>query len=299
MDSVQYRRLQEQSVKGYSGGNELEIIFTVCWPILYALARNLFPKCFGGKRSFIFEFVTLILPIILLFTWPSVMYAVVPIVVSILAVNVAAGLLNGRNKSGYSTLVDEASQKNPIDNCRASIMTMVTLAILAVDFNVFPRRFAKTETFGFSLMDFGVGLVVFSFAFTSGRNLIKNPKMVQKKSILGLLIDTFKANFLLFALGFARFLMVRRTDYYVNAGEYGVHWNFFITLWVISILLKLSNHFLKVSLHLAGVLVAVFYQMMLSLTPLQNYILYSDRVPTSFLSLNREGIWSLAGKLLS
>ena len=51
-----------------------------------------------------------------------------------------------------------------VSNHRAFMIIFTTLAILAVDFPVFPRRFAKTETFGYGLMDLGVG----SFTFVNG-----------------------------------------------------------------------------------------------------------------------------------
>ena len=48
-----------------------------------------------------------------------------------------------------------------------SNMVLTCLAILAVDFRIFPRRFAKTETFGVSLMDVGVSTFIISSAITS------------------------------------------------------------------------------------------------------------------------------------
>ena len=44
---------------------------------------------------------------------------------------------------------------------------MTAIVILAVDFRVFPRRLAKTESFGVSAMDIGVVFFVISNALVS------------------------------------------------------------------------------------------------------------------------------------
>ena len=46
-------------------------------------------------------------------------------------------------------------------------MMLTCLCILAVDFQAFPRRFAKAERHGTGLMDAGVGLLVFGSALVS------------------------------------------------------------------------------------------------------------------------------------
>ena len=49
-----------------------------------------------------------------------------------------------------------------VDAFRVLIMVLVCFCILAVDFRVFPRFQAKTESVGVSLMDLGVGCMMFS-----------------------------------------------------------------------------------------------------------------------------------------
>lgn len=51
---------------------------------------------------------------------------------------------------------------------KSSTMLMTVLSILAVDFSAFPRRFVKTESFGQSLMDAGVGVCVVGMGLSAG-----------------------------------------------------------------------------------------------------------------------------------
>uniref|UniRef100_A0A914RA75 Uncharacterized protein n=1 Tax=Parascaris equorum TaxID=6256 RepID=A0A914RA75_PAREQ len=50
---------------------------------------------------------------------------------------------------------------------RSMVLITTAVAILAVDFNVFPRRFAKTETYGRSIMDVGTASFTFCAALTN------------------------------------------------------------------------------------------------------------------------------------
>ena len=49
--------------------------------------------------------------------------------------------------------------------CFANLATGI--CILAVDFPIFPRRLAKTDLYGYSLMDVGVGIFVVANAIVS------------------------------------------------------------------------------------------------------------------------------------
>lgn len=96
---------------------------------------------------------------------------------------------------------------------RASFMICTICAILAVDFPVFPRRFVKTETFGTSLMDTGVGFVVFSSGLVSKQaRRVRAPFLRVLLSCAPVLV-----------LGFVRLAAVRAVDYQTHVSEYGVH----------------------------------------------------------------------------
>ena len=76
--------------------------------------------------------------------------------------------------------------------------------------------------------------------------------------------------------------------------EYGVHWNFFVTLgcvWFTADVVHRSVPPVLIT-PLAG-LALVVYQMALSYTSLTDYVIGAPR--TDFFSANREGILSLVG----
>ena len=57
-----------------------------------------------------------------------------------------------------------------VSTFRAGQAVAMCVCILAVDFRLFPRRFAKTERFGVSLMDVGSGSVVFGTALAGAHS---------------------------------------------------------------------------------------------------------------------------------
>ena len=165
---------------------------------------------------------------------------------------------------------------------RASINIATAVAILAVDFPIFPRRFAKTETYGTSVMDVGVGAFIVSNA------------IVARKESLG---KAIRGSAPLILLGLARLFTIKATDYQEHVTEYGVHWNFFFTLAVVKILSSvLISHLGSRRLGLIGLCIGCAYQLCLSFTGLRERLL-SDSQRTGLLDANREGIASCFGYL--
>ena len=169
---------------------------------------------------------------------------------------------------------------------RTYLMVLTVLCILAVDFPVFPRAFAKCESWGTSLMDLGVGSFVVSHGIVSLRP--------QRRLDLR---RTARRTLPLLALGLVRVALVKRTEYPEHVSEYGVHWNFFLTLGVVIPALDVIQATVDVPFALAGVGLCVVHEVLLSYTPLGAWALSEHRVPSSLLSLNKEGIASLPGTL--
>ena len=181
-------------------------------------------------------------------------------------------------------------------------MLIVTcLAILAVDFPVFPRRFAKVENWGTSLMDLGVGSFVFSAGLVSARSVLKAKASVSsnKSSVISRLAASARHSAPLFLLGLVRLYSVKGLDYAEHVTEYGVHWNFFFTLAFLPPFVELSDLFTSYiipSYEVLALMIILTYEIVLDNTSLERYILVSARGP-DLLSKNREGVFSFFGYL--
>ncbi|TKA81915.1 hypothetical protein B0A49_00148 [Cryomyces minteri] len=189
-----------------------------------------------------------------------------------------------------------------VTSYRGTMMIITCIAILAVDFKVFPRRFGKVENWGTSLMDLGVGSFVFSAGVVSARSVLKQrllPKDSTRvaKGLLQRLSLSARHSFPLLVLGLIRLFSVKGLDYAEHVSEYGVHWNFFFTLAFVPPAVALFQDALDMlpSPTLLPLLLGAGYQMALDSTDLKAYILTAPR--TDLLSQNREGVFSFVGYL--
>ena len=176
-------------------------------------------------------------------------------------------------------------------------MISTCVAILAVDFRIFPRRFAKVENWGTSLMDMGVGSFVFSAGLVSARPILSARLAGRSSSFGASLGAAFRASAPLLVLGFIRLYSVKGLDYAEHVTEYGVHWNFFFTLALLPPFVALFQSFSAMMPYTAllSQVISVIYQASLEFTRLKAYILTAPRL--DLLSQNREGIFSFWGYL--
>ncbi|XP_059641863.1 uncharacterized protein At4g17910 isoform X3 [Cornus florida] len=297
--------LKEQFVSNLTGSSMLEIcaLLTVL-PVLILLGQSFSFNCridptttetslkkndnavVGLKNWRLYaatitvDFLSLLLPFLLCITvlaeW---IYACAILLMLLLGFFIAS------RRYGYSSNADDGvcSLRTIISSYRVAVMTITCLCILAVDFKIFPRRYAKTETYGTSLMDIGVGLFVLANSLVS-----RQARGISTMKLKSALLSTSPLIF----LGFARLVTTTSVDYQVHVGEYGVHWNFFFTLAAVSILTTIINIQTQYC-GILGSLILVGYQVCLMLG-LNKYMLSNER-GTDIISLNKEGIFSIFG----
>jgi glucosaminylphosphatidylinositol acyltransferase len=201
------------------------------------------------------------------------------------------------SKAADNEELDPFPMKPFVTMYRGSMMIVTCIAILAVDFRVFPRRFAKVENWGTSLMDLGVGSFVFSAGVVSARSVLKARLNPKGDNLLNRLLASLRSSLALLAIGIIRMLSVRGVDYAVHETEYGTHWNFFFTLGLLPPFVAVFQSLFSLipSYPLLALITATTYECVLDFTSLTAFIVTAPR--NSFISSNREGICSFVGYL--
>eukprot|EP00117_Sycon_ciliatum_P028892 scpid78620/ scgid5557/ Phosphatidylinositol-glycan biosynthesis class W protein len=248
------------------------------------------------------QFLSLALPILLLFTYFADVSWLVGVPFLVLPV---LHITNVFTSTGLSSAHSATSGPlaSAVTALRAFINIATAVAILGVDFAVWPRRLAKVETFGTGLMDVGVGQYVFSMALVS-----REARQKPRESLL----HGWKTFLALVVLGSGRLLTTKAAAYQEHTSEYGVHWNFFFTLAALKIFTLLisavwqnkapslptasSTSFW--SPLITGGLLGITYQVLLENAGWSEFIQHSwagDGARGDWISANREGLLSSLG----
>ncbi|QEU62528.1 Gwt1 [Kluyveromyces lactis] len=187
-------------------------------------------------------------------------------------------------------VMDNGNQSATLTVYRSTMLILTSIAILAVDFPIFPRKYAKVETWGISLMDLGVG----SFVFSNGIISYKRLKSGTELSKWAKIKQSLRSTVVLVVLGFIRLFSVKAVNYQEHATEYGIHWNFFFTLSLLPLAMIIFDFYSMRLRFVIGLIAAIIYELCLIYHPtFLDYLLNAERI--DFISANREGIFSFVG----
>lgn len=311
-EEMSQKQLKEAFVSNHNGTSVLEITQGLCFPVLCILCRGLLIiltqhlwSSHTWRTRFFIDFVVLIVPLVTTFTILSSFLHLEYLT----AILFGAGLfyqiycrrtcyarVPGQKILGKFLKISLESEYVPPISCfRVIISALTAVAILAVDFPLFPRRLAKTELYGTGAMDFGVGGFVFGTAMVCPE--------IRRKYMERSRCDRFTKSLCsvwpLALLGVGRLIVIKSIGYQEHVTEYGVHWNFFFTLIVVKLITSLLLMFYPPNKSwIVAIGITVLYQLALDLTPLKRLILYGtdgSGTRVGLLNANREGIMSTLG----
>ncbi|XP_071447168.1 uncharacterized protein [Hetaerina americana] len=300
-----YKEFHEHYMLNHNGTSLLESAVFISspptalllWSVVVPAIRSSFANGFDSVGLFIVEFLVLVLPLV----FTSTIFSDFTLLVSAASLMTWAILVkrnigsNLRNKSSVSWLeiLVPGTHRPFISLFRSYTNVITSLCILAVDFRVFPRKFAKTEVSGYGLMDTGTGLFVVAGALVSHK-----PSNAEGTITLARVI---KSTSPFIVLGSIRYFCVLLLNYQTHVSEYGTHWNFFLTLAVIRVLgFVLTSVLGSRSSWRAGALfvfLAALHEWVLTSLGLREWVISDLSHRRSFVSANREGLVSLLGYL--
>ncbi|KAF2155277.1 GPI-anchored wall transfer protein 1 [Myriangium duriaei CBS 260.36] len=195
-------------------------------------------------------------------------------------------------------VIDPLPVKPFVTHYRGAMMIITCVCILAVDFKVFPRRFAKTESIGTSLMDLGVGSFVFAAGVVSVRQQLKEANGdAPRTNFIQRFVTSFRHALPLVVLGLIRLYSVKKLNYAEHVTEYGVHWNFFFTLAVIPPFVAIFQTVFRLipSYAIIAYAISLTQQLCLSYAGLLQWLAFAPR--DGLINSNKEGLASIPGYL--
>jgi glucosaminylphosphatidylinositol acyltransferase len=279
-----YKDLKEQFVTGFSGSTKADIGLICCFLPVIHTQLSLLLSSLVHKNRFISDFILLVVPIILSVIWTDYTELKLLLILIFLILN-RNRLTNPFTNKRQAYSISDGFIRYDFISCYRSLLLIATcVSILAVDFPAYPRKFVKTEVKGVSLMDIGTGSVLFSSAFVA-RHARGNQSLVQR--VLSAILSCLP----LWVIGISKFFVHTAVDYQEHVSEYGVHWNFFMSLGVVVLFSAIISLPAPLRILSSGVIMLV-YQTFLK-NGLEDYILNSSR--DNFISMNREGIFGCVG----
>lgn len=302
-DSVSKKLLHESFVSGYNGTTPGEVLlFTGSAPLFLFIATFVvnvitYNMGLGSRRGlkyltcvFVVECILIVVPITLLCTVLSDHMFLTVFLICFLCVLIISYYMSKPSADSLYwikydfkeiQLVPINDHRRSFVSCfRSTVILISVMCILAVDFHIFPRRFAKVESYGFGLMDVGVGLFVIANSIVDNKDRQKSTyKYVKGCSVL-------------IVLGILRYFSVQHVNYQTHVSEYGVHSNFFIIL----ALTKLCSYIiLRINLkpEIMAVMCIIFHQALLFFG-LEKWVI-SESGRDNFIDANKESFSSLLG----
>ncbi|KAK7163898.1 hypothetical protein R3I94_002569 [Phoxinus phoxinus] len=264
--------------------------------ILFHLGKGILP--FSRAAHLLLDFTSLIMPLVLSCTALSDILHFVIVGLAIVDFAVLYLVYKNGKRGSFSNTMDKFVQSRVESNqvpfvtvFRVLVNVKTAISILAVDFSVFPRRYAKTETYGTGVMDFGVGAYVIANALVCPEARGKP----MRGSRIGHVIKQSVSVWPLVLLGFVRLASVKSSGYHEHVTEYGVHWNFFFTLAIVRLVASALLALFPVnSSWILAVFIGGTYQVILETTGLKSFLVRGNN-RVGFLQENKEGIFSVVG----